>query len=97
MALTFSNSLIDAGETSEWRRSSGLRGGAKPLLPHDNCWLEPNFTSECLRWMASMTGTSSNESVESCGKQTREAIFRLQTLQRHDIYKWTNTRHHIYF
>lgn len=40
--------------------------------------------------MASITGTSSNESVESCGKQTREAIFRLQTLQRHDIYKFRN-------
>lgn len=84
--ITFSNSRNDAGDTSECLRSSGLRGGAKPLLPLDNCWLEPSLTSECRRWMASITGTSSSESVESCGKHTRDAIFLLHTLQRHDIY-----------
>lgn len=46
--------------------------------------------------MASMIGTSSNESVESCGKQTREAIFRLQTLQRHDIYKCVEEKEKIH-
>lgn len=47
--ITFSNSRNDAGDTSECLRSSGLRGGAKPLLPLDNCWLEPSLTSECRR------------------------------------------------
>lgn len=82
--LTFSSSLIVAGDTSECRRSSGLRGGANPKpLPVDSCWLEPNLTSECRRCNASMTGTSNIDSVESCGMHTRDAIFRRHTLHRH--------------
>lgn len=82
--LTFSSSLIVAGDTSECLRSSGLRGGANPKpLPVDSCWLEPNLTSECRRCNASMTGTSNIDSVESCGMHTRDAIFRRHTLHRH--------------
>lgn len=45
--ITFSNSFNEAGDTSECRLSSGLRGGASPKpLPVDNCTLEPNLTSE---------------------------------------------------
>lgn len=89
-SLTRSSSLSDAGETSEWRRSSGLRGGASaaPLLGASVCVLLPSLASEWRRCSASSTGTSSVESVESCGMQTREAILRRQTLQRHMFCKW---------
>lgn len=47
-SLTRSSSLSDAGETSEWRRSSGLRGGASaaPLLGASVCVLLPSLASE---------------------------------------------------
>lgn len=66
---TFSISLRDAGETSEWRLSSGDLGGASPPPSPPALFPEPPLpilTSECLLWRASKTGTSRRLSVDSC-------------------------------
>jgi len=57
------------------------------LLGASVCVLLPSLASEWRRCSASSTGTSSMESVESCGMHTREAIFRRHTLQRHMVWE----------
>lgn len=80
--LSFSSSRSDAGETSEWRLSSGERGGASPTPETLFAVVVFNLTSECRRCKASKTGTSKLESVESWGMHILEDIFLRQTLQR---------------
>lgn len=84
--LTFSSSFSEAGDTSECRRSSGERGGARPWLAG---WApelaEPILTSEWRRCRASSTGTSRRESVEfwEITGWARDWSFRRQMLHRH--------------
>lgn len=82
MNITFSSSFKEAGETSEWRRSSGDLGGASALLLPPL----PSRASECRRCSASNTGTSSRESVLSCAEGgSRGAALRRQTEHRHEF------------
>lgn len=91
--LTFSSSFKLAGDTSECLLSSGLLGGANPE-PRPPIWLplwQPSLASLCLLWRASRTGTSSNESVDSCVTigWSRDASFRRHTLHlQDDCKKW---------
>lgn len=85
--ITFSSSFNEAGETSEWRRSSGERGGARAvLLPP-----LPSRASECRRCSASSIGTSSSESVLSCAAGgSRGAALRRHTEHRHEFCSQNN-------
>lgn len=85
--FSFSSSLSEAGDTSECRLSSGLRGGASEIpLPGPSVVVDPSLASEWRRTSASRMGTSSMESVESCGMQTRDAIFLRHTLHRQVVW-----------
>lgn len=82
ISITFSSSFKDAGDTSEWRRSSGDLGGASPELAPPL----PSRASECRLCSASKTGTSSSESVLSwAAGGSRGAALRRHTEQRHEF------------